>query len=294
MAATIDTGMKVRRPKFKFSKDFKKYYARDNVFMTHFANTLHILFPEGEKFFIRSIQRFADRFEDDEQLKAEVRDFAGQEGVHQKIHRDFWRVMEEQGVDVKGFSEFYHNSTWGTLEKWFFKAAGEENAGIFTLAITSALEHFTATYGDTFFKKNQYLKESLPEEMYVLLGWHAAEEIEHKNVSFDVFQRVSGNYAVRSAAMLFSTAMLLTYAYGGTAYLVAKDKDADLKRLPGDLYDFLFKFDMGLTELGFYKGWIQYFKPDFHPSQDDNLHIAQEFLAKYAEYFSKKGSGTDA
>lgn len=289
MTATIfDTGIHIRRPKFNFGKGFKKYYVRDNVFMTHFTNSLHILFPEGEKFFIRSIQNYADQIKDDKKLQAEVRDFSGQEGVHQKLHRDFWKVMEEQGVDVKGFADFYHLSTWGTLEKWFYKVAGHDNAALFTLGITSALEHFTATYGDTFFKNEAYIKDSIPEEMYLLLGWHAAEEIEHKNVSYDVYQKVSGNYPVRAAAMLFSTAMLLAYAYGGTAYLVAKDKDAELSRLPKDFFDFIFKFDMGLTELGFYKGWIKYFDPNFHPSQDENFHYAEDFFRKHAAYFGKK------
>jgi predicted metal-dependent hydrolase len=288
-AGSIFTGIKVRRPKFKFDKGFKKYYARDNIFMTHFTNTLHILFPEGEKFFIRSIMNFEDKFKDDETLKAAVKDFVGQEGVHQKLHRDFWKVMESQNIDAKGFREFYHATTWGMLEKWFYKTVGHNNASLFTLAVTSALEHFTATYGDTFFKKEDYLKESLPEDMYLLLGWHAAEEIEHKNVSYDVYQKVSGNYPVRAAAMLFSTFMLLIYAYGGTAYLTVTDKDLDIKRLPGDLYEFLFKFDMGLTELGFYKGWIKYFKPDFHPSQDDNFHFAVDFFNRHADFFGRDG-----
>lgn len=130
-AGTIHTGIKVRRPSFRFDQNFKKYYARDNVLMTHFANTLHILFPEGEKFFIRSILNFKDQLSDDEALLAAVRDFAGQEGVHQKLHREFWKVMESQNIDAKGFRDFYHATTWESLEKWFYKVVGHERAALF-------------------------------------------------------------------------------------------------------------------------------------------------------------------
>jgi predicted metal-dependent hydrolase len=105
-AGNIHTGIKVRRPSFRFGKNFKKYYARDNVFMTHFVNTLHILFPEGEKFFIRSIMHFKDQFKDDEALNAAVKDFIGQEGVHQKLHRDFWKVMEVRTLMPKDSGSF--------------------------------------------------------------------------------------------------------------------------------------------------------------------------------------------
>lgn len=214
MATTIfDTGMKVRRPKFRFGKDFKKHYANDNMFMTHFANALHMIFPDGEKFFIRSVQNYSDRITD-EKLKAEVRDFVGQEGVHFKVHQDFWKVMEAQDLPVKQFVKVYNKLAWEFLEPALYRIFPEKNARIFALAVTVALEHFTAMYGEYYFKNFAKNEEMLPLDMHMLFAWHAAEEIEHKSVSFDVYQYVGGGYFTRSFAMIFSTTLLLFAAYG--------------------------------------------------------------------------------
>jgi uncharacterized protein len=282
---TIDTGMKVRRPKFRFDKDFKKHYANDNMFMTHFANALHMIFPDGEKFFIRSIQAYADQIKDPK-LQQEVKDFSGQEGVHMKMHQDFWKVMEAQGIPTKKFAKVYNDLAWGVLEPALFKFFPKAGAKRFALAVTVALEHFTAMYGEYYFKHFKENESMLPLDMHMLFAWHAAEEIEHKSVSFDVYDYVGGDYATRVGAMLFSTTLLLIAAYGGMTYFVATDKDR--KPTIKEFSDFIFNFQMGLNSLGFVKEWAKFFKRDFHPSQGPGQEIAAKFFADHAWYFDKK------
>ena len=62
-----------------------RYWFGGDVFITHFFNALSSTFPEGERFFIRSVRRYADRI-DNAALAREVTAFVGQEGRHSKAH----------------------------------------------------------------------------------------------------------------------------------------------------------------------------------------------------------------
>jgi len=48
-------------------------------------------------------------------------------------------------------------------------------------------------------------------EVKSLLLWHAAEEIEHKAVAYDVLQRVNSRYTVRVAGLAIATTLLLVW-----------------------------------------------------------------------------------
>ncbi|MEZ4365852.1 MAG: metal-dependent hydrolase [Kofleriaceae bacterium] len=53
----------------------------DHVVATHIANGVNLLFPTGERFFVRSVNHFLPELTDPE-LRARVRGFFGQEGRH--------------------------------------------------------------------------------------------------------------------------------------------------------------------------------------------------------------------
>ena len=59
---------------------------------THVVNGVNLLFPAGERFFVRSVRHFLDAVEDPA-LRAQVRGFAGQEGWHAQAHEAFFRVL---------------------------------------------------------------------------------------------------------------------------------------------------------------------------------------------------------
>ena len=74
------------------------------------------------------------------------------------------------------------------------------------LAGTAAAEHFTAILADGAFKRG--ILDALHPLMQQLLAWHAAEEIEHKAVAFDVLREVDDSYALRMAGLAYATIML--------------------------------------------------------------------------------------
>jgi len=180
--------MRIRKVKFDLEKKLVRHYFKGNVFSTHLANSLHIIFPEGEKFFIRSCRKYLDRI-DDPKLKREVLDFMGQEGTHSSAHKGFWQFLEKQGFAVQPFVKFFNITAFKGVEKAIYSFMGEELGSKFSLSLTAGLEHYTALLAEVAFANEKEFKH-LPKEMFHLLFWHAAEEIEHKSVAFDLLNYI--------------------------------------------------------------------------------------------------------
>jgi hypothetical protein len=62
----------VRRIQFGHENTFERHWFRGNPFMTHFMNSLHSVFPAGERYFIRSVKWFDKQIQDPE-LKERVK-----------------------------------------------------------------------------------------------------------------------------------------------------------------------------------------------------------------------------
>jgi hypothetical protein len=77
------------------------------------------------------------------------------------------------------------------------------------LAVTSALEHYTATLAEVLLT-NEKAREILGEgEVRSVLLWHALEESEHKAVAFDVYRAVGGTEKMRIRVMRTVTVSFL-------------------------------------------------------------------------------------
>ena len=62
--------LKVRNVHFNFDK-VPKHWILGSSIATNFVNSMHVVFPEGEKFFVRSVRRFSKDIKD-EHLKKEI------------------------------------------------------------------------------------------------------------------------------------------------------------------------------------------------------------------------------
>ena len=97
--------LKVRNVSFNFDK-VPKHWILNSAVATHFINSMHIVFPEGEKFFIRSVRRFAKDVKDKE-LKQEINSFCGQEGIHAREHQRYAHRpdVRTRGRKLRGISD---------------------------------------------------------------------------------------------------------------------------------------------------------------------------------------------
>ncbi|MFZ5757671.1 MAG: metal-dependent hydrolase [Pseudomonadota bacterium] len=248
----------VRRMDFDFPADMPRYWYRGNPWITHFMNGLSAVFPDGERFFIDTVRNFQDRI-DDPELQKQVRGFIGQEANHGKEHEAFNHLLEDRfGLPISRIAGYVKRRT----DRMRSSLSKERQ-----LAITIALEHFTAILANQLLENPEVMAE-LEAAYGDMFMWHAVEETEHKAVAYDVYQQVSGNYAIRVRAMAITTVMFTAHQFAFMLWLVARDgKLTDLKGLAG-LVKFLFIEPGPIRKMA--RDYLDYYKRDFHPWQHDN------------------------
>jgi hypothetical protein len=267
--------IKVRRVNFNFEKKNPRFYYKNNPFSTHFINALHIVFPTGERFFVNATLKHKNKIED-EKLKKQVKNFCGQEGIHSTMHERFWNILKENGYNIKGYEKHIDNLLHKIIAKIEIEGTKVNNID---LVATVCLEHFTALFGHAIFMHVDTNKGTVPEDIAELFQWHAAEEIEHKNVAFDVYQTVDKDeYVKRAALMPIVTALLYFYLSIGTLMLIYQDrKYLKLTQLPKQFYEFATGLFSDLHG-DMYKEFLKFFKKDFHPSDMNDYYLAENFF----------------
>jgi len=181
-----------RRISFDAFGDVPRHFASaDNLIQSHLTASLSGMFPDGEEFFVRSVRHFRDRITDPE-LKRQVTGFIGQESVHGREHRALNDRLAELGYPTK------------LVERVTRRAlAIQERLGspVANLAVTAALEHFTATLAEVVLVNGDTQAELDDPEVGGLFLWHALEESEHKAVAFDVYKTIGGSERLRVRTM---------------------------------------------------------------------------------------------
>lgn len=262
--------MKVRKPSFDLSA-VSRYNLGDNAVATHILNCMHVIVPIGELYFIRSVRPFLKDAKSDE-LKARLKSFIGQESVHDQIHRQVWTNLREQGLPVDSFARFFSDVFIKHSEPFVNALLGNKAA----LSATVAFEHYTAALADTLFKPNAKLRAALDGAMGDLWAWHAAEELEHKSVAFDLLKDVDDSYLLRVWGMAMASSIFTFFAFFGAGWFIVNDKELSFGKFVRDL--FTFNNVLGEVWPSLAGHIADYLRPDFHPDQKDNYHLAAETL----------------
>ena len=257
----------------------RREFAGGDLLMSHAIAVLSAMFPNGEDFFVRSVRNFRDQVIDP-QLRKQVTQFAGQESMHGRLHRELNCRLSQLG--------FRTNLVDQGVDLLFNRAGAAVLPQSMQLAVTAALEHYTATLAEVLLSDPVAQRVVDDSEVRHLLLWHALEESEHKAVAFDVYQTVSGNNLLRRATMDVITGFFLGGLLLGTIYSTALDPAArDLDRLFGSL--------ARLPTSPFFSKRVvrrirDYNRPDFHPDDFDASALLDRWRA---ELFGADGVLTD-
>src|SRR5882724_6040924 len=98
MQATVERARKPvspkpRSPGLPIDGSIPRHWFAGNVWATQVVNGVNLLFPAGERYFVRAVNHYAKKI-DDPLLAAQVRGFFGQEGRHAREHERFFAVLE--------------------------------------------------------------------------------------------------------------------------------------------------------------------------------------------------------
>lgn len=264
-----------RRLDFEFDAKAvpKDWYAGD-LHLTLFWDGLSLLFPKGEQFFVNSVKHYSkpkrgeSRIQDPELLE-QIAGFIGQESMHGKEHRAFNEMLLEHGLDNAPQLEAEVAA--------LLNRAQRKLPPVVQLAVTCALEHFTAILAEQLLETDRH-RAAIHESVRDLWVWHALEESEHKSVAFDAFRVVGGTYPIRVGTMLVTSLIFV---------VVASEVHIRLSYRAGEV----FKPRRWLSNLNFFWGkpglfrklllpYLDYFRPGFHPSDRNTDRLLAEWDEK--------------
>jgi predicted metal-dependent hydrolase len=265
--APADLGsIRPRAPDFDLD-GLPRYWMAGLPVPTAIGNALHLIFPMGERFFVRSVRHYLGDI-DDATLREQIRGFFGQEGRHAHEHERVFETLRAQGYDIDRFLRLYKRIGYDFIERI--------SPPKLRLAVTAACEHYTAIMAEGALAENGTL-EMVDPKMRELLRWHACEEIEHKAVAFDVLKKMHPSYALRLTGMVLATTLLIAFWVMGTTMLLRQEKDLSLREIARQL--FRTQQREPIIRRVFLRGIREYLRPSFHPWDNNNLEIARKNLA---------------
>lgn len=255
-----------------------EYFFANDPFKTHFLNGLSILFPEGERFFIRSVLAYREQVSDPK-LLSEIKQFSAQEAQHTLVHEAMNNLAAQHGYPIARMEAINARQ----LRRFSKRGKNNRFARRAALAITVCLEHFTAILAYQVLTSEHEQFAGLDPSVRALFEWHAVEETEHKAVAFDVYQATGGGPIALRLAMLWATFFFLLGSFVGTTVLLCHDGNikkwstwkSGAKYLFGPRNGFL------VRPLG---DWLAFFKPGFHPWKQHSNLDTQAALNGVREY----------
>lgn len=234
-----------------------KFWFGGDPYITRMFDALSLTFPDGERYFIESVRLFRDQITDPD-LQHRVADFIRQEAQHGIAHDKMNQVMKDQGMPVDQFIS--------RLNK-IFKFELKNRSAQYNIAMTAAAEHLTALMAETFFGTQDTLKQAHPY-VRALFAWHAIEEMEHRDVAFDVMKQV-GNVPefTRRGALVMTTALMFGFTLYRTNIMLKYDGFSMRERLQMNIKGLPWFFGKKGTMTKMSKQYRDWFKKDFHPNQ---------------------------
>ncbi len=271
-AARATSVPKVRRPGFGF-EGLPRRWLRGRLGDSHVANAANLLFPAGERFFVRSVRHYLEGL-GDATLRRRVAALIGQEARHGLEHEEFFAALEAQGYDLAAFLQRYQRLAYEGIEP--------RTSPILRLATTAALEHCTAVLATLALRDG--VLDAADVRARRLLLWHAAEEIEHRSVAFDVLEAVDPRYRTRLRGFLMALLVLHGFWVLGFLHLIQQDVAREGWPVVRELLTGAADSSVRRRLLRGVPLLLRYLRRDFHPDDEQEADaLARAYLAEAEE-----------
>jgi len=154
---------------------------------SHLATGLYV--THLEPFFVKSLRRVMHQIRD-EALREDADRFSRQEAQHYRRHMDFNKAVFahgypglEQRVEVlmRDFEGFLAHRT-----------------DQFRIGYIEGFESYTTQFALQVLASGLYDHRHTTRAVGDLFKWHMLEEVEHRNVAFDVYEHLYGDYLYRA------------------------------------------------------------------------------------------------
>jgi predicted metal-dependent hydrolase len=250
-----------------FDAEIPRFWLGGDPFKTRFFEAMSMTFPDGERYFIDCVRKYRDQITDPE-LAAQVKSFMYQEGQHGMVHTQFNDRLRAQGIAVDKILDYSR----AKIESY-----KRDLSPAFNLGKTAGAEHMTAMMAHGFFSTG--LLDAADPRVRAMFAWHAVEEIEHKAVAYDVFEKVArGSYWTRIASMLHTSVLFTLHVLLITRYMLKVDGKGGFRTWMKGLW---WLYGWGGLYPRLMPHYLAYFLPGFHPWNYGSLEVYHAWRKAY-------------
>jgi uncharacterized protein len=187
--ATAAERMPVRRMDFEFPDDMDLVFIEGDPGLSYFFLGAWMMLPYLEPYLIRTMQQAMERIDDPVQLE-DMRRFCAQEGQHFRQHAKANEVVRRIHPSGPRLVEL-EREVEAEFARW-----SVEKPLKFNLAYGEGFESMTCAGART--QISVGLFDHMKEPVRGLMYWHIMEEIEHRTVCFDAYERLVGDWLYRT------------------------------------------------------------------------------------------------
>ncbi|MDO8420738.1 MAG: metal-dependent hydrolase [Parvibaculum sp.] len=206
--------MTVRRPPFAFARSRALHWNAARPEFSQIVNAASLAMPYLEPYLIKTM-REARPLITDEKLVRELDLYCAQESAHYRQHRRFNDELKAASPEAVNACEAQLAADYDRL--------GTHRSLRFNLAYAEGFESMALAIGHMLIEDREFLFGRADSAVASLVLWHFVEEIEHKNVTFDVFAHISGSQFWRIVGLAYATAHILWRTRGGYHRLLKAD-----------------------------------------------------------------------
>ncbi len=261
-----DQGILVRKVQFAFPADFKPYWNPTKPIFSQLANAASMFLPYMEPFIIDSIRKALPHITDPA-LREEAKAWMGQEAQHFKQHRQFNEALIAAGYPQLREREKQIEQEYQARSKRSLK---------YQVAYTAGFEVMALSIAHTLLEQREYFFGEADRPVASLWLWHLIEEIEHKNLAFDVYQHVYGGHWYRAYGILCALLHQVGMMRGTYIELLKADGLWGKWKTHWAIKKIAFRLFVS-----FLPRTIRYAMPGHHPSHIANPEWMQEWVALF-------------
>lgn len=265
--STVGSSILVRRPHFEVETGAGGLWNPSLPELSHTLNAFQLALPYLEPYFIDAVKQATVQLKDP-QLIADAQAFCAQEANHAREHKKYCRYLHKRYPRLKEFEVAIQQSLLRSRKRDSLE---------WRLAYTAGYEVITAQVARWLFRRGSHWFEGADQHVAQLMTWHAAEEIEHRSVAYDVMRAITRSYPLRALGLIAAFAKtysdmtaVVTYMLQVDGYLDKKESQSRRRRLRVEI----------LTELA--PAAIRYLMPGYHPSKEREPEGYKEWLRDHA------------
>lgn len=182
--------------------EFHPLYIAGNSVLSYYHTAFGLYVALVEPFIVKSLRKVLERVRDDA-LREELDRFCRQEAQHYQRHVDFNKIVLAHGYP--GLEERLARLR-AELEEFLGNASDR-----FCVGYVEGFESYTTQFALRMIESGLYDHKRTHPAFGSLFKWHMLEEIEHRNVAFDLYAHLYGGYLYRVRMCWFAQGHMLRF-----------------------------------------------------------------------------------